>query len=130
VTPRYRQPGDLADAERALEADLRAWAEKHAKPIIMTEYGADTVAGLHSATPALWTEEYQTELLEMSHRVFDRVDAVVGEQIWNFADFATAMGSWRVDGNKKGIFTRDRRPKSAAQHLRRRWGGRRRGARS
>ena len=28
----------------------------------------------------------------MYHRVFDRVDAVVGEQIWNFADFATALG--------------------------------------
>ena len=27
----------------------------------------------------------------------------------------------RVDGNKKGVFTRDRRPKAAAHHLRRRW---------
>jgi beta-glucuronidase len=117
----YTHSGDLAGAERALEAELRAWAEKHHKPIIITEYGADAVAGLHSAVPAPWTEEYQAELLEMSHRVFDRVDAVVGEQVWNFADFATGPGSWRVDGNKKGIFTRDRRPKSAAQHLRRRW---------
>jgi len=24
------------------------WKEKHNKPIIITEYGADTVAGLHS----------------------------------------------------------------------------------
>ena len=46
----------------------------------------------------------------MSHRVFDRVDAVVGEEIWNFADFATPPGIRRVDGNKKGVFTRDRRP--------------------
>jgi beta-glucuronidase len=27
----------------------------------------------------------------------------------------------RVDGNKKGAFTRDRKPKSAAFALRRRW---------
>jgi beta-glucuronidase len=27
----------------------------------------------------------------------------------------------RVDGNKKGVFTRDRRPKAAAFALRRRW---------
>jgi beta-glucuronidase len=47
----------------------------------MTEYRADTLSGLHGATPVLWSEEYQTELLEMSHRVFDRVEAVVGEQI-------------------------------------------------
>jgi beta-glucuronidase len=61
----------------------------------------------------------------MFHRVFDRFDAVVGEQIWNFADFATAPGIMRVDGNKKGVFTRERRPKAAAHMLRQRW---RRGA--
>ena len=58
----------------------------------------------------------------MNHRVFDAVDAVVGEQVWNFADFATSSTSvFRVDGNKKGVFTRDRRPKAAAHVLRRRW---------
>lgn len=85
------------------------------------QYGADTLGGLHSVTPVPWTEEYQTALLEMSHRVFDRVNAVVGEQIWNFADFATVSGINRVDGNKKGVFTRDRRPKAVVHHLRRRW---------
>jgi beta-glucuronidase len=47
----------------------------------------------------------------------------VGEQIWNFATFATSSGVMRVDGNKKGVFTRDRRPKAATDHLRRRWRG-------
>jgi beta-glucuronidase len=55
--------------------------------------------------------------------VFDRVDAVVGEQVWNFADFATGPSFLRVDGNKKGVFTRDRRPKAAAHRLRQRWLG-------
>ncbi|MGS0685425.1 beta-glucuronidase [Nakamurella sp. GG22] len=116
----YVNPGDLAAAERALEAELNAWAED-GKPIIITEYGADTVAGIHSIADTPWTEEYQTSILDMSHRVFDRVDAVVGEQVWNFADFATSPGFFRVDGNKKGIFTRDRRPKASAWALRRRW---------
>ena len=71
--------------------------------------------------PQPWTEEYQADFLDMNHRVFDRVDAVVGEQVWNFADFATAPSVGRVDGNKKGVFTRDRRPKAAAFALRRRW---------
>jgi beta-glucuronidase len=119
----YVNTGDLPGAERALEAELHAWADKLGKPIIMTEYGADTLPGLHSTSPVPWTEEYQTELLAMSHRVFDRVDAVVGEQLWNFADFATSSGIMRVDGNKKGVFTRDRRPKAATAHLRRRWRG-------
>ena len=60
----------------------------------------------------------------MSHRVFDRIDAVVGEQLWNFADFATVPGVMRVGGNKKGVFTRDRDPKAAARYLRARWRGR------
>lgn len=117
----YVHTGDLASAEVALEAELREWAAKYDKPIVMTEYGADTYPGLHSTVPAPWSEEYQTDLLAMYHRVFDRVDAVVGEQIWNFADFATGPGIFRVDGNKKGVFTRDRRPKAAAFSLRDRW---------
>ena len=112
--------GDLVAAERALESELHEWA-RLGKPIIMTEYGADTQPGLHSVVSEPWSEEFQTDLLAVSHGVFDRVDAVVGEQIWNFADFATRSGIMRVDGNKKGVFTRDRRPKAAAHALRRRW---------
>jgi beta-glucuronidase len=117
----YQFPGDLAAAERGLEAELEAWAAKHGKPILVTEYGADAVAGMHGVPSSPWTEEYQAEVLEMTHRVFDRVDAVVGEHVWNFADFAVAPGVFRADGNKKGVFTRDRRPKSSAAVLRRRW---------
>jgi beta-glucuronidase len=116
----YVNTGDLPAAERAFEAELREWAAQ-GKPIVITEYGADTVAGLHSITPMPWTEEYQSAYLEMNHRVFDRVDAVVGEQVWNFADFQTGPGVFRVDGNKKGAFTRDRRPKASAHLLRARW---------
>jgi beta-glucuronidase len=118
----YVYTGDLESAERALEAELREWAQR-GKPIIMTEYGADTQPGLHSMTSEPWSEEFQTDLLATFHRVFDRIDAVVGEQIWNFADFATSSGIMRVDGNKKGVFTRERRPKAAAHALRRRWRG-------
>ena len=117
----YVDTGDLIAAERHLETELRGWEARYGKPIIMTEYGADTQPGLHSVAAEPWSEEYQTALLEMYHRVFDRVDAVVGEHVWNFADFQTSVGIMRVDGNKKGVFTRDRRPKAAAHALRARW---------
>jgi beta-glucuronidase len=119
----YVEPGDLDAAERGLEAELQAWATTHGKPIIVTEYGADTLSGLHTTAASVWSEEYQVELLETYHRVFDRTKAVVGEHVWNFADFATGPSFMRVDGNKKGVFTRDRRPKMAAHDLRRRWLG-------
>ncbi|MGP3962285.1 beta-glucuronidase [Nonomuraea sp. 3N208] len=117
----YVATGDLATAETYLEHDLRGWAGKHGKPIMMSEYGADTMPGLHSVWDTPWTEEYQQAYLEMHHRVFDRIEAFVGEHVWNFADFQTSHGIHRVDGNKKGVFTRDRRPKAAAHALRARW---------
>jgi beta-glucuronidase len=117
----YVDTGDLEAAELAWEEELTAWAGE-GKPIIITEYGADTYPGLHSVTAGNpWSEEYQVEYLEMNHRVFDRIDAVVGEQVWNFADFITTSGIMRVGGNKKGVFTRDRQPKAAAHYLRGRW---------
>ncbi|PSL38710.1 beta-glucuronidase [Labedella gwakjiensis] len=121
----YQQTGDLARAEVELEKELLGWAATYDKPIVMTEYGVDTVAGLHQAVPSPWSEEYQIDFLEMYHRVFDRIPAVTGEQIWNFADFQTKAGIIRVDGNKKGVFTRDRRPKSVARVLKARWTARR-----
>ena len=117
----YTQSANLAKAERALESELRAWQEKLHRPIIITEYGADTLAGLHSSYQEMWSEEFQNAFLDMYHRVFDRVSAVVGEHVWNFADFATSQNIIRVGGNKKGIFTRDRKPKSSAFILRDRW---------
>ena len=118
----YVYSGDLPGAERAWREELAGWASE-GKPIIITEYGADTFPGLHNLVPQPWSEEYQVEYLEMNHRVFDSVGAVVGEHVWNFADFATVAGPSRVGGNKKGAFTRDREPKAAAHLLRRRWGG-------
>ncbi|WP_329539057.1 beta-glucuronidase [Streptomyces sp. NBC_01358] len=119
----YVATGDLATAETYVEGDLRAWADRFGKPIIMSEYGADALPGLHSVWDLPWTEEYQCAYLEANHRAFDRVEAVVGEHVWNFADFQTSDGIHRVDGNRKGVFTRDRRPKAAARELRKRWRG-------
>jgi len=88
---------------------------------MMTEYGADTQPGAHSVWSSPWTEEYQQDYLDMHHRVFDSIPQFVGEQVWNFADFQTSNGIHRVEGNKKGVFTRDRKPKAAAHSLRARW---------
>lgn len=119
----YVFTGDLATAESVLEQELRGWVQRFGKPIMMSEYGADTQPGLHSVWDMPWTEEYQTSLLAAYHRVFDRIPEFVGEHVWNFADFQTGPGIHRVDGNKKGVFTRDRKPKGAAFALRERWTG-------
>ncbi|MEI2776247.1 MAG: beta-glucuronidase [Tetrasphaera sp.] len=116
----YVNTGDLEGAKIGLRAELEGWASE-GKPIIFTEYGADTMPGLHQLPSEPWSEEYQLAYLDANHAVFDEFDAVVGEQMWNFADFATTSGIMRVGGNKKGAFTKDRQPKAAAYNLRARW---------
>jgi len=117
----YEDTGNLPLAEKHLESELKEWQTKFNKSLVMLEYGADTVSGLHSLSSQPWSEEYQSDMLEMYHRVFDRVEAVIGEQVWNFADFSTGVGIFRVDGNRKGVFSRDRKPKMAAHALKKRW---------
>ena len=97
------------------------WYEKYHKPIIMTEYGADTIAGLHKMPPVAFSEEFQCAFLNEFHKVFDQLDFMIGEHVWAFADFQTKQGLTRVDGNKKGVFTRNRQPKMAAYLLKERW---------
>lgn len=117
----YTETGNLAEAEAALTSELHGWVDTFDKPIVMSEYGADTVSGLHSVFGFPWSEEYQVDMLGMYHRVFDTISAMAGEHVWNFADFQTKVGTGRVDGNKKGVFTRERSPKAAAHALRERW---------
>lgn len=109
---------------KQLEKELCLWYKKYRKPIIISEYGADTIAGLHKLPAVAFTEEFQCEYLEAFHQVFDRLDFVIGEHVWAFADFATKQGLNRIDGNKKGVFTRQRQPKMSAFLLQKRWTGR------
>ncbi|PSR28719.1 MAG: beta-glucuronidase [Sulfobacillus benefaciens] len=118
----YTEGGDLEVAKARLREEFLEWRQRYPeKPIVITEYGADTVAGFHDVDPVMFTEEYQAAFLQANHEVFDEFENVVGEQVWNFADFATSQGVFRVQGNKKGVFTRDRKPKFAAHELRKRW---------
>lgn len=116
----YAAGCDLAAAEKALREEMEFW-NSLGKPFMFTEYGADTVSGFHDTTDSMYTEEYQVEYYKMNHRVVDTLKNFVGEQVWNFADFATTQGLLRVQGNKKGLFTRERRPKMAAHYFKDRW---------
>jgi beta-glucuronidase len=50
----YVNTGDLANVEVAWVDELEGWATE-GKQIIITEYGADTLTGLHSLTPQPWS---------------------------------------------------------------------------
>lgn len=113
---------EISVAEELFRKEMNAWKEKKLnKPFIFTEYGADTLASEHKLPSVMWSQEYQDEYLKMTHEVFDSYDFIKGEQIWNFADFQTTEEIMRVNGNKKGVFTRQRQPKDIAYKLKERW---------
>ncbi|KAF6206947.1 hypothetical protein GE061_018183 [Apolygus lucorum] len=120
----YTEPGKLEVIQLNLEAEAEQWHQIHNKPVMILEYGADTMPGLHLDPSYIWSEEYQADLLSEHFKAFDSLrnkSFFIGEMIWNFADFKTDQTTTRVGGNKKGIFTRERQPKSAAFHVRKRY---------
>ncbi len=118
----YISGGELDEAEEKFRDELDRWkALETGKPFVMTEFGTDTLSGHHELPGTMWSEEYQNEYYEMNFSVIDDYDFIQGELVWNFADFMTSEGIFRVGGNKKGIFTRNREPKSSAFVLKRRW---------
>lgn len=118
----YNLSGDLDAACDAWNTELDFWAGI-GKPVMVTEYGADTYPGVHNTNGEMFSEEYQVDYYTRINTELDKRPFFIGEQAWNFADFSTIQGPMRVDGNKKGLFTRDRRPKLAAHYFRRRWRG-------
>ncbi len=113
---------ELMSAEDMFRREMDGWKRVlQGKPLIFTEFGADTSAYEHKLPSVMWSQEYQNEYYEMNFRVMDSYDFIKGELVWNFADFQTTEGVMRVNGNKKGIFTRNRQPKDAAFLLKKRW---------
>ena len=116
---------DLDSAVAAFQEEMDGWAAlKLGVPFVFTEFGADTHPTEHKLPSVMWTQEYQCEYMEQNFEVFDRYDFIQGELVWNFADFQAGEGILRVNGNKKGVFTRTRQPKDVAFMLRKRWGER------
>jgi beta-glucuronidase len=118
----YTLGGRLDVARQKLAGELdQVWHRWH-KPIIMTEFGADTIAGYHGHPDVMWTEEYQVDYIRFHLEVAEEREFVAGMQVWNFADFAAVQSIARVGGlNHKGVFTRVRTPKMAAHVLREFW---------
>jgi beta-glucuronidase len=120
----YSEPGRIDAGCERLSRELDAIHGRFRKPLVLTEFGADTVPGCHAEPPEMFSEEYQAEMLVRYIEVLRSKPFVVGEHVWNMCDFKSGQSVRRVGGlNLKGVFTRDRRPKLAAHRLRRMWKG-------
>lgn len=118
----YSEQGELGRAVERLYAELHDIHARFGKPVMLTEFGAEAIPGMHADPPVMFSEEYQAALIEAYLEVSEALPFIIGEHIWNFADFRANQHTTRVGGlNHKGVFTRDRRPKLSVHMLRRRW---------
>jgi beta-glucuronidase len=118
----YTDSGDLDLGCQKLSTELDALYARYHKPLVLTEFGADTIAGCHAEQPEMFSEEYQAEMLIRYIELLHTKPFVIGEHVWNLCDFKTGQSVRRVAGlNLKGVFTRDRKPKFAAYRLRDLW---------
>jgi beta-glucuronidase len=117
----YENPGQIDLGVKRLEEEMDYLADKFKKPILVSEFGTDTMPGFHSTEPTMFTEEYQSEFIKAYCELIESKNYTIGEHIWNFADFRTPQIFRRVVLNLKGVFTRTRDPKGAAFLLKELW---------
>jgi len=118
----YTNIGNFPMAERYFSGELdKLYNELH-KPIVVTEFGADAIAGHHATEDEMFSEEFQQKMINAYLNIANTKSFVKGMMVWAFADFRTSQGLLRVKAtNMKGVFTQDRKPKMAAWLLRKRW---------
>ena len=96
------------------------------KPLLMTEFGHESVRGLHGE--GYGTEDEQAEVLEGIWRTLhERSDWLAGTIIWCLADYwHMPMGPDFHWMNRiyfcHGVMTLDRKPKMAVEAVKRLWG--------
>lgn len=94
-----------------------------AKPFIISEMGAGAIYGWRDELEAHWSEQYQAAYLGILARRVVADERIAGVAIWQFCDGRTyahghALGRPRAFNNK-GSFDEYRRPKMAADTVRR-----------
>ena len=117
----YTDHGALDLVCGQMKEEIDKWHNHFHKPIIVAEFGADTIEGLHCLPSESFSEEFQDEYLIENFKAFDLSEGCIGEHVWNFADFKTKPGITRIRGNRKGVFTKDRQPKLVAKTIKTRW---------
>ena len=110
--------GRLDQVPDILSQDIASYRQKYPnKPLMVSEFGAETLSGLHNDPPIMFTEEYQKEFYAIYHTIFDNYSSIlhpetgyfIGELVWNMFDFAHEQATATLDElNSKGLFSRER----------------------
>lgn len=94
--------GSLDDAPQA------RWEVRYDKPVLISEFGGDALAGRHGARDERWTEEYQAYLYQQNLAMIEKIPQVTGMSPWILADFRSPrrLLPGIQDGyNRKGLIS-------------------------
>ena len=72
---------------RPEEADAIQWTTAYAKPLLVTEFGADARFGHHGDAETRWTEEYQANLYTHQLNMVKNIPNLAGLSPWVLMDF-------------------------------------------
>ncbi len=73
--------------KRPEEADATRWQFKYAKPVIVSEFGAGALYGLHGDAETRFTEEYQSNVFEHQLSMLRNIPGLAGMSPWLLMDF-------------------------------------------
>ncbi len=82
------------------------WIIKYNKPVMISEFGADALQGLHGDALTRWTEEYQEDLYKRTLAMLSKIPQFRGVSPWILCDFRSPRRHLPViqDGwNRKGL---------------------------
>lgn len=82
------------------------WQSRYRKPVILSEFGADALQGLHGDKGQRWTEEYQADVYVNNLAMLDKMSFLRGVSPWILKDFRSPrrpLPSIQDFWNRKGL---------------------------
>lgn len=89
---------------------------KYDKPVVITEFGADALAGYHADADTRWSEEYQDALYRNQFKMFEAIPGLRGLTPWVLADFRSPRRphpTFQDFWNRKGLVSETGKKKAA-----------------
>ena len=89
---------------------------KYNKPVVISEFGGDALAGYHADASTRWSEEYQEALYQQQLRMLSKIPGLRGLTPWILVDFRATRRQhpvYQQGFNRKGLISSSGEKKKA-----------------
>ncbi|MBF0442173.1 MAG: beta-glucuronidase, partial [Oligoflexales bacterium] len=96
------------------------WRIEYRKPLIISEFGADALAGYHADKLTRWSEEYQQDMYEKQFVMLKKIETLRGVAPWILKDFRSPrrpLPKIQDGWNRKGLVSEKGERKKAFYSL-------------